>query len=236
MTKTLVVAGVGPGLGASIVRRFAEEGFRVGMLSRSSGATDALSDELGVSAVGFQTDLSDPESIKTAFAGVREQLGPVDVLVNHASAASWRGVMAVDPAAFEQAWRVSAMGALLCSREVVPGMLEKGSGCVLFTGATSSIRGCVGAVDFSSAKFAVRGLADAMARELWPQGIHVAHVIVDGGIDARGEEDRLAHPSETQSLLDADAIAKVYWDLYSQHPSSWSWEIDVRPNREPFFE
>jgi len=232
----MLLAGVGPGLGASLVRRFAEGGFRVGMLARSEGTMNDLADELGDQAIGFQADISDPDEVRQAFVGIREALGPVDVLINHASAAAWKGILKVDAEEFERAWRVSAYGAFLCSQAALPDMVQAEKGCVLFTGATSSIRGCLGAVDFSSAKFAVRGLADAMARELWPKGIHVAHVIVDGGIDARDSSAQASSPSENESLLNPDAIAQVYWDLAAQHPSSWSWEVDVRPNREPFFE
>lgn len=238
MTRTAVIAGVGAGLGASLARRFATEGCAVGLLARSPGYIEELSAQLqadGARAVAIPTDVTDADSVDAAFAGVREALGPVDILVNHASAAVWKGLLDAAPADFERTWRVTVMGAFLCSRAAVPDMLERGAGAVLFTGATSGVRGRAGAVDFSSAKFGLRGLADAMARELWPQGVHVAHVIVDGVIDTPSVREQY-QPAEDEPLLDPDDIARVYWDLVEQRRGAWSFEVDVRPHGEAFFE
>ena len=236
MKNTAVIAGVGAGLGASLVKKFAGEGCQVGLLARSPDYIQTLATELqqrGVTAQAFPTDITNPEQVARSFAQVREKLGPVDILVNHAGNAAWGHFSDLTPEAFEQSWRVCALGAFLCSQQAVPDMLNRGSGTILFTGATSAIRGRAGAIAFSSAKFAVRGLAWALAREVGPKGIHVAHIIIDGVIDtpevrARYELD------EDEPLLDPDEIAETYWDLVRQKRSSWTFELDVRPHNEEF--
>jgi NAD(P)-dependent dehydrogenase (short-subunit alcohol dehydrogenase family) len=139
----------------------------------------------------------------------------------------------IPPESFTRGWSVGVLGAFLCSQVVAPDMLRKGSGCILFTGATSSVRGA--AITFSSAKFGMRGLAQSLARELWPKGIHVAHIVIDGVIREReielGGEDPIGEP-----LMNPAAIAEVYWDLIKQDRSAWSLELDLRPHREKFFE
>ncbi len=235
--KVAVVAGVGPGLGAALVRKFSSEGYAIGMLARSEESLSTIAQSLPGDGPfkTVATDLSDPQAVAAAFETIISALGPPDVLVNHASAASWNGIMDSTPKEFEMSWRVSVLAAFHCSRAVIPGMLATGSGSILFTGATSSVRGRDGAVAFSSAKFGSRGLADAMARELWPQGIHVAHIIVDGLIGTSGE--RKKHPSEQdEPMLDPDAMAESYWHLVKQDRSCWTFEIDLRPNREAFME
>jgi NAD(P)-dependent dehydrogenase (short-subunit alcohol dehydrogenase family) len=236
--EVAVVAGVGPGLGASLARRFAKEGCRVALLARSSGFVERLTDELrdqGTRALAVPTDISQADQVAAAFRIVREQLGSVDLLINNASASGPFGQPFTEITAdgFTQGWRVGVLGAFLCSQAVVPDMLKKGAGCILFTGATSSVRGA--AITFSSAKFALRGLAQGLARELWPKGIHVAHIIVDGVI----RETELGAENQEQTaepLMNPAAIAEAYWDLVKQHRSAWTLELDLRPHREKFFE
>jgi NAD(P)-dependent dehydrogenase (short-subunit alcohol dehydrogenase family) len=155
------------------------------------------------------------------------------VLVNHASGATWDGLREISPEAFERAWRVSAYGGLLCSQEAVADMLDTGGGTVIFTGATSAVRGRGGALGFSAAKFAVRGMAESMARELGPEGIHVAHVVIDGQIATQQALDA-APDRDEEEFLDPDAIADSYWHLVEQDRSSWTLELDVRPHVEEF--
>jgi NAD(P)-dependent dehydrogenase (short-subunit alcohol dehydrogenase family) len=236
--EVAVVAGVGPGLGASLARRFAKEGCRVALLARSSGFVERLTDELrdqGTRALAVPTDISQADQVAAAFRIVREQLGSVDLLINNASASGPFGQPFTEITAdgFTQGWRVGVLGAFLCSQAVVPDMLKKGAGCILFTGATSSIRGA--AITFSSAKFALRGLAQGLARELWPKRIHVAHIIVDGVI----RETELGAENQEQTaepLMNPAAIAEAYWDLAKQDRSAWTLELDLRPHREKFFE
>jgi NAD(P)-dependent dehydrogenase (short-subunit alcohol dehydrogenase family) len=232
------IAGVGPGLGASLARKFAKEGCRIALLARSSDFLEALSMELrrrGTQAVAIPTDISAADQVAAAFHRIREQLGSVDVLVNNASAGGpfTQSFVEIDAESFARGWRVGVLGAFLCSQAVAPDMLRKGTGCILFTGATSSVRGA--SITFSSAKFAIRGLAQALARELWPKGIHVAHIIIDGVIRESeielGGDDKTAEP-----LMNPAAIAEAYWGLVKQDRSAWSLEIDLRPNQEKFFE
>ena len=252
MARTAVIAGVGPGLGESLARRFVEEGCRVGLFARSADYLESLADDLGEDALAVPTDLADADEIRAGFERVRDAFGPVDVLVNHASAAPWRGTMGVDPEAFERALRVGPVGALRCSQEAVGDMLDaegdgdEGSsaddrtapksgrgGTVIFTGATTSVRGRGGAIAFSAAKFACRGMAQSMARELGPEGIHVAHVVIDGQILTPSASER-AGDREADSYLDPDEIAKQYWNLVEQDRTTWTLELDLRPSVEEF--
>jgi NAD(P)-dependent dehydrogenase (short-subunit alcohol dehydrogenase family) len=239
MARTAVVAGVGPGLGESIARKFVREGCRVGLFARSEEYLEGLAEELSASragdAVTVPTDLSDSTAIREGFERVRSAFGPVDVLVNHASAASWSGLREASVEDLERAWAVNGRGAFVCSQEAVDDMLarEDPGGTVIFTGATSAIRGRGGAIGFSAAKFAARGIAESMARELGPDGIHVAHVVIDGQILTPAVEDQ--HPDrDDEEFLDPDRIADSYWHLVEQDRSAWTLELDMRPHVEEF--
>jgi NAD(P)-dependent dehydrogenase (short-subunit alcohol dehydrogenase family) len=236
MARTAVVAGVGPGLGAALVRKFVAEGCRVGMIARSRDYLEELQDELGEeNALAVPADITRDTAVTSAFTQVRDRFGPVDILVNHASLSNWKGLMEITPAEFERAWRVTVLGALHCCRVAAIDMLnDNRGGTILFTGATSSIRGRQGAIDFSSAKFGLRGLADSMARELWPLGVHVAHVLIDGIIDTAAVQKQM-NPEPDEPMLKPDDIANVYWSLVEQQRSAWSFELEVRPHTEEFY-
>ena len=237
MDKTAIISGVGPGLGASLARKFAKEGWAVGLLARSSDYIESLAQELnehGANALAISTDITQSNQVADCFSKIRKQLGSVDVLVNHAGNAVWKTFTDLTPQEFEQSWRVCALGSFLCSQHAVPDMLARGSGTILFTGATSAIRGRGAASAFSSAKFAVRGLAWSLAREVGPKGIHVAHVIIDGVIDTPGVQSSLSDDADVP-LLNPDAIAQTYWSLVLQEKSAWSFEVDLRPHNEEFF-
>ena len=233
-----VIAGVGAGLGASLARKFAKEGCRLAVLARSSDFLESLAEEIrqrGTEILAIPTDIGEADQVAAAFERIRDQLGPVDLLINNASASGPFGQPFVElsPESFARGWKVGVLGPFLCSQAVVPDMLIKNAGCILFTGATSSVRG--GAITFSSAKFGMRGLAQALARELWPKGIHIAHIIIDGVIRENesepGAEDQTAEP-----LMNPAAIADAYWGLIQQDQSAWTMELDLRPHREKFFE
>jgi len=207
-------------------------------LARSPDFVEALSKELrdqGTETLAIPTDVGDADQVAAAFERIRDRLGSVDLLINNASASGPFSQPFVDISeeSFARGWRVGVLGAFLCSQAVAPEMLKKGSGCILFTGATSSVRG--GAITFSSAKFAMRGFAQALARELWPKGIHVAHIVVDGVIGENQLEPDL-EDQFSEPLMNPAAIAEVYWGLVKQDRSAWSLEIDLRPHRERFFE
>ena len=230
-----IVAGVGPGLGAALVRKLVSEDCSVGMLARSPEFIGKLATEIGRNALAIPTDVSNPKQVATAFHKVRQQLGPVEILIANASGSVGKGLMETAPDEFELSWRTGVCGAFLCAREAVLDMLECRAGTMIFTGATSSVRGRGGAVAFSSAKFAIRGLGQSLAVELWPKGIHVAHVIIDGVIDTPEMRKRFK-PAANEPLLKPEAIAEAYWNLITQNRSAWSLEIDLRPNNEAFFE
>jgi NADP-dependent 3-hydroxy acid dehydrogenase YdfG len=237
MKKTAVISGVGPGLGASLVRKFASEGCQVGLLARSSDEIQTLATELqasGTKALALPTDITDAQMVESSFNRIHEELGTVDILINHAGNAAWGEFSELTAEDFYRSWQVCAFGSFLCAQQVVPDMVEKGSGAILFTGATSAIRGRAGAIAFSSAKFAVRGLAWALAREMGPKGIHVAHIIIDGVIDTPSVRERY-QLSEDEPLLLPDDIAEAYWSLVQQPKSAWAFELDLRPHDEEFF-
>lgn len=247
MSRTAVVAGVGPGLGESLVRKFAAEGCAVAFLARSVDYLDSLESDLqaeGHDALGIEADVGDREDVADAFAAVRSAFGDVDVLVCHASGGGWNGLAETTPDSFEDAWRTAAYGGFLCAKEVAPAMRENGSGdgdgsgdetddgsgdetgdsggTIIFTGATSAIRGRAGSLGFSSAKFAVRGMAQSLAQELGSDGVHVAHVVVDGQILP---PDGPAADRREETYLDPDELAETYWRLVEQPTDTMSFEV-----------
>lgn len=215
MTQTAVIAGVGPGLGASIARKFVDEGCQVGLFARSADYLEELADDLGDDALGVPTDVTDPDAVEAGFREVRDTFGSVDILVNHASGGSWTGLQEISPDQFERAWRTSAYGSLLCSQEAVDDMLDTGGGTILFTGATSAVRSLGGTIGFTAAKFAARGMAMDIAQEYGPEGVHVAHVVIDGQIDSQGVRERLPE-RDPETFLDPDEMAETYWHLIEQ--------------------
>jgi len=249
MTRTAVIAGVGPGLGASLARRFAAEGCDVGLLARTASFVEGLASDIAADAPGdavaAPVDITDRAAVADAFETVREAVGLVDVLINHASGAPWAGAD-IDPEDFRQSLEVGPVGSLHCTQEALADMRSgegntdsdtpaDTSGTVIFTGATSAVRGRDGALGFSAAKFAVRGMAGSLARELGPEGIHVAHVVIDGGIATPAALEAGAGADvDAGELLDPDAIADSYWHLVGQDRSSWTLELDLRPHVEEF--
>ena len=229
MPRTAVIAGVGPGLGESLARKFAAEGCDVALFARSTEYIEDLAADLPDPGEGLAVtvDLADVEAIREGFEAVRDAFGPVDVLVNHASAASWTGLLDTSVDEFESAWAVDARGAFVCSQEAVGDMVEAGGGTVIFTGATSAVRSLGGTVGFTAAKFAARGMAMDMAQEFGPEGVHVAHVVIDGQIDGPGARER-APDREADTFLDPDRMAETYWHLVEQDdPSTQPFEVHI---------
>jgi NAD(P)-dependent dehydrogenase (short-subunit alcohol dehydrogenase family) len=224
MTRTAVVAGVGPGLGAAVARRFAAEGCRVALLARTESYVEALAADLGDAGLAVPTDLTDADAVARAFETVREAWGPTDVLVYNASGAPWQGLTDVTLDEFDHALSTGPRGALLCAREAAADMVDgdEAGGTIVFTGATTSVRGREGALAFSAAKFAVRGMAQSLARELGPEGVHVAHVVLDGSIRP---PDVVASDPPTQ--LDPADIAAQYWQLVTADPATMPFEVHL---------
>ncbi|CCQ36036.1 probable oxidoreductase (short-chain dehydrogenase family) [Natronomonas moolapensis 8.8.11] len=229
MTRTAVVAGVGPGLGESLARKFAAEGCQVGLFARSADYIEELAGDLPEPGEGLAvtTDLTDVEATRAGFETVREAFGSVDVLVNHASSPSWSGLMDTSVEAFERSWAVNGRGAFVCSQEAVGDMLETGGGTVLFTGATSAVRSLGGAIGFTAAKFAARGMAMDIAQEFGPEGVHVAHVVLDGQIDTPDVRERFPDRDE-DTFLDPDEVAETYWHLVERdHVDTQPFEVHI---------
>jgi len=230
-----VVVGVGPGLGAALVRRFAPA-YAVAMLARKAEYLQALADEIrhsGATVLALSCDVSDRAQITAAFRAIRTDLSDPAVLLYNAGSGTFGTITEITPAQYEADWRVNAFGAFVAAKEVAPGMIARGRGTMLFTGATAGVKAGPRSVAFGPAKFALRGLAQALARDLGPQGIHVAWINVDGSIDIPGA--RGLKPSLTDSdFLKPEAIAETYWHLAHQDASAWTMELEVRPFKEKF--
>jgi NAD(P)-dependent dehydrogenase (short-subunit alcohol dehydrogenase family) len=224
-----LIVGAGPGLSASVARLFSREGMRVVVAARNTEKLAALSAETG--AQTFACDAVDPEQVARLFDQVEGRIGAPDVVVYNASGRLRGPLVKLVPAEVEHALAVSAFGGFLVAQQAARRMLPKGSGAILFTGASASVKGYAQSAPFAMGKFALRGLAQSLARELAPQGIHVAHFVIDGAIRDPG---RTETPDKPDSMLDPDAIAESYLHVLRQPRSAWTWEIELRPWVERF--
>lgn len=234
-TPVVAVMGVGPGLGAALARRFAQ-GYAVAVNARNAEYLRGLAAEIkatGSKVLEVPADLGNRAQVEAAFKSIREQLGPPDVLLYNAGSGTWGTITDITPEQYENDWRVNAYGAYLSAKAVVPDMIARGRGVMLFTGATAGVKAGPKSVSFGPAKFALRGLAQSLARDLGPKGIHVAWVNVDGVIDIPARRERLSQFKE-EDLLKPDAIAETYWHLAHQDRSAWTLELEVRPFKEKF--
>jgi NAD(P)-dependent dehydrogenase (short-subunit alcohol dehydrogenase family) len=234
--KVAAILGVGPGLGAAIARRFAGEGFAVALMARREESVAAVREEItesGVRALPVATDATDPDSVAASFERVRAELGDPEVFVYNAGAFQMGGVLEISPAKFDECFRANCAGAFYAARQVLPAMVEAGRGTVLLTGATASLRGSARFSALAVGKFGLRALAQSMAREFGPQGIHVSHIIVDGQINTPRLRE-MSPDREDNTMLSATAIAETYWQLHSQDRTAWTLELDLRPAVESF--
>jgi NAD(P)-dependent dehydrogenase (short-subunit alcohol dehydrogenase family) len=220
-----------------VARRFAAGGFHVALMSRSLERVEALAQQIvkeGNKATAVPVDVTNAQAVKTAFATVREQLGDPAVLVYNANTSfPWPPpkFMDITPERFEGSIAAQATGAFYAAQEVLPAMIAKQSGTILLTGATASLRGGASFATLAVGKFALRALGQSLAREFHPQGIHVAHILVDGQI----KSERFAGSNRApDSFLDPDALAEQYWQLHNQDKTVWTQELDVRPYVEKF--
>jgi NAD(P)-dependent dehydrogenase (short-subunit alcohol dehydrogenase family) len=234
--KVAVVVGVGPGLGAAVARRFAREGYAVGLVARSVGTSAELRADIekaGGRALSVAADATMEASLSDGIGRVRDAFGAPSVLVYNAGAFRMAGVLDLAPADFEAAWKTNCFGGFLCAQAVLPGMLERGRGTLLFTGATASLRGGAKFSALAVGKFGLRALAQSLARELGPRGIHVAHIVIDGQIDTPRVRS-MAPGRDASTMLSPESLAETYWQLHAQVPSVWTHELDVRPAAERF--
>jgi NAD(P)-dependent dehydrogenase (short-subunit alcohol dehydrogenase family) len=227
--KVALIVGAGSGLSASIARSFADAGMKIALAARSVDDLGPLAAEIGAGT--FAADAANREVVKKLYADLGATLGDPYAVVYNASYRTRGPFIELDPAEVEKSLAVTAFGGFLVAQEAARRMLPKAAGAILFTGASASVKGYPQSAPFAMGKFALRGLAQSMARELAPKGIHVAHVVVDGGIRSARRPDAADRPDAT---LDPDAIAASYLHLLQQPRSAWSWEIEVRPWVERF--
>lgn len=228
LSRALIV-GAGQGLSASLARLFSRYGMQVALASRDPRKLEALCTETGARAFGC--DASRAEEVQALFAQVNSAIGDPDVVVYNASARVRGPFVDLDPSQVQRAIAITAYGGFLVAQEAARRMVPKNNGAILFTGASASVKGYPQSAAFAMGKFALRGLAQSLARELMPQGVHVAHFVIDGGIAQAG---RTAPSDKPDALLDPDAIAVNYLHVLRQDRSAWTWEIELRPWVEKF--
>ena len=227
--RTALIVGVGGGLSASVARTFAKAGMKIALAARRVPDLAPLAKQVGGEA--FACDAAKRGDVVRLFGEVERAYGAPDVVVYNAGYRTRGPFIDLDPAEVEKTLAVSAFGGFLVAQEAAKRMLPHKHGAILFTGASASVKGYAQSAPFAMGKFALRGLAQSMARELSPQGIHIAHIVIDGGIRSASRADP---PDKPDSMLDPDAIAQTYLDLLQQQRSAWAWEIELRPWVERF--
>jgi NAD(P)-dependent dehydrogenase (short-subunit alcohol dehydrogenase family) len=227
--KTALIVGAGEGLSASLARLFAREKINVALAARKIEKLGALCGETGAHA--YACNAADADEVERLFGMVEREIGTPDLVVYNAGARARGTFVDLVPAEVANALLISGFGGFLVAQQAVRRMLPNKHGAILFTGASASVKGYAQSAPFAMGKFALRGLAQSMARELSPQGIHVAHFVIDGGIRSAS---RLDPPDRPDSFLDPDAIALSYWNVLQQPRSAWTWELELRPWVEKF--
>jgi NAD(P)-dependent dehydrogenase (short-subunit alcohol dehydrogenase family) len=235
--KVAVIVGAGPGLGCALGRRFAKAEMNVALAARNTERLGSLAVEcsgIGHAGRAYDCDATDEQAVEDLFARVRADLGEPDVVVYNAGAFVPHGILETSAEEFERCWRVGCFGGFLVGRAAARAMLEnRRGGTILFTGATASLRGSARFHNLAVGKFGLRALAQSMARELQPMGIHVAHVVIDGRIRPQATVEQTG-AGQGDDLLDPAAIAEAYYQLYIQPRSAWTLEMDLRPWVEKF--
>ena len=238
--RVAVVVGAGDGLGSAVARRFAREGFVACLVRRHGDKLDGACKEIeaaGGRAHAFGADARREDEMVALFDRIEREVGPIEVAVHNIGANVNFSILEMEARKFLKVWEMACFTGFLTGREAARRMVPRGRGTILFTGATASLRGGSGFAAFAGAKFALRALAQSMARELGPKGVHVAHVVVDGPIDMpwiRENFPEMVASRPADGLLAPDAIAESYWALHSQARSAWTFELDVRPWVEKF--
>lgn len=233
-SQTALVVGVGEGLGWSLVKRFAGSAMQVAMAARNQDKLESLlSQDPQENVRPYACDVSDRESVEALFHRVEREIGSPDLVVFNAGAFSPGSILEIDPANFERCWRVGCLGGFHVGQLAARVMVQKEAGTILFTGATASLRGSARFANLAVPKFGLRALAQSMARELGPQGIHVGHIIIDGQI-ASDRYSELAEERGPDALLSPDAIAEAFYQIHVQERSAWTFELDLRPWVERF--
>lgn len=229
MPNTALIVGAGSGLSASLARLFAKEGFSVALAARRIEKLTQLSSEIG--AVSFATDASKPQEVEQLFLDIENKLGSPNVVIYNPSYRVRGSLVDLDPIEVAKTLEITAYGGFLVAQAATKRLLQQGGGAIFFTGASASVKGYPQSAPFAMGKFALRGLAQSIARELAPKNIHVAHFVIDGGIRSAARQDPADNPDST---LDPDAIAQTYLNILRQPRSAWTWEVELRPWVEHF--
>jgi NAD(P)-dependent dehydrogenase (short-subunit alcohol dehydrogenase family) len=239
--KVALVVGAGDFIGAAIARRFAAGGFTVALGRRTADKLAPLVEEIegsGGKARAYALDAREESRIEEVFADIEANLGPLEVVVFNVGANVRFPIRDTTSRVFRKVWEMACWAGFLTGREAAKYMVPRGRGAILFTGATASLRGGTGYAAFASAKFGLRALAQSMARELGPENIHVAHLVIDAGVDTAWVRERISAAGGDLDALPANAlmnpasVAEAYWTLYRQTPDAWTFELDLRPHRE----
>ena len=225
-----LIVGAGSGLSASLARLFHREGMAVALAARNAGKLDGLAGETGGRA--HACDASDPQAVAALFDAVTADIGAPDIVVFNPSFRARGPIVDLDPEQVRRVIEISCFGGFLVSQQAARQMTARGSGTILLTGASASVKGYANSSSFAMGKFGLRGLAQSLARELQPKNVHVAHFVIDGGI-AKANDARVAERGP-DGTLDPDAIADTYLHIHRQHRSAWTWEVEVRPWVESF--
>jgi NAD(P)-dependent dehydrogenase (short-subunit alcohol dehydrogenase family) len=228
--RVCAVVGIGPGNGEAIARRFAADGYAVALMARRGDLTAKLAAELR-GAKAYACDAGDAASVEAAFSRMRADLGDADVVVFNAGSGVWGNVEEVKADDLERSWRVNTLGLFLTARQAIPAMKQKGQGAIIVVGATASRRGAAGTAAFAQGKMAQRALAESMARHLWPAGIHVALIVVDGVVGGPVTRSRFSGRDD-DFFIAPDGVAAIAADLVKQDRAAWSFEVEARPFKE----
>jgi NAD(P)-dependent dehydrogenase (short-subunit alcohol dehydrogenase family) len=241
-TKVALLVGAGDAIGAAVARRFAQGGFAVCIARRDAAKSQALVEEINAAggvARAFSTDARQEDSVRALFAEVEKDVGPIEVCLFNAGSNVSKPLLETSEKLFFKAWELACYAGFLVGREAASHMLKRGGGTMLFTGATASVKGRTGFTAFSSAKFALRAVAQSMARELGPQNIHVVHLLIDAGVDSEAIHLRMkaakgidASEIPPDSLTKTSSIAEAYWFAHHQSRDGWTHELDLRPSVE----
>ena len=227
MSNVCVVMGVGPGNGEAFVRRFSDEGYQVAMLARSKDYLLQLEQSIS-NTYAFPCDLMEPEQIGTVLAAIRDKLGPAAVLLYNAGGGVFKNLEEASLEDFEANWRINVQGLVAATKAVLPQLREHDTASIIVTSASAATRGRANTAPFASAKAAQRSLAQSMARQFGPEKIHVANVVIDGVVDLPRSRKALADKPD-EFFVKPAAVADAVWNLCQQHPSAWTFELDIRP-------
>jgi NAD(P)-dependent dehydrogenase (short-subunit alcohol dehydrogenase family) len=240
MTGAILIVGAGDYIGAAIARRFAKGGFTVCLGRRNGDKLAPLVAEIsqaGGTAHGFTLDARDEDNVEEVFKQIEQDIGPLDLVIFNVGGNVRFPIRETTARVFRKVWEMACFGGFLTGRAAATAMVPRGKGAIFFTGATASMRGSAGFSAFASAKHALKAVAQSMARELGPEGIHVAHLIIDAGVDTEWVRNLKAQAGQTVQdgdLMDPASVAETYWQLYHQPKDAWTFEMDIRPFKEKF--